>query len=135
MEKLVEGVVIDTSGEIAKVRTSIHSDCESCGMCPGNNAMILDVIDEIGAEKGQRVLIKNKETNMLLAAFTVYILPLLAVGLGILLGYYLASRLNISSVVLMTLMGVIFCLLAIFIVKRLDRSLQSEKPIIIRTIK
>lgn len=97
--------------------------------------MVLDVINEVGAETGQRVLIESKESNMLLAAFSVYILPLLAVGCGILLGYYLSPRLMISSTMLMTLGGIVFGLLAIYFVKRLDRSLQSEKPIIIRTIK
>jgi sigma-E factor negative regulatory protein RseC len=135
MEKLIEGVVIENSGGAAKVRISVHSDCENCGACPGSDAMILDAVDEIGTETGQRVLMKSKENNMLLAAFLVYIFPLLAVGCGIFLGYYLSSRLMMSSALLMTLGGLIFALAAIFIVKRLDRSLESEKPVIVRAIK
>lgn len=135
MEKLLEGVVIDTSGETAKVRISVHSDCENCGVCPGTNAMILDVVDEIGAETGQRVLVENKETNMLRAAFTVYMLPLLAIGLGVGLGYYLSAWLKVSANLGMILGGIVFAVPALYIVKRLDRSMQSEKPIIVRTIK
>jgi len=135
MEKLTEGVVIETSGETAKVRTSIHSDCENCGICPGSNALIIDAINDQGVETGERVLIESKESNMLLAAFTVFILPLLAVGLGVGLGYYLSHRFMMSSALLMTSGGLIFGLSAIYVVKRLDRLMQSEKPIIVKTIK
>jgi len=135
MEKLIEGVVIETNGESAKVRCSVHSDCENCGVCPGSNAMIIDVTDELGAQVGQQVLIESKETNMLLAAFMIFVLPLLVIGLGIFLGYYLSYQLMISTTLLMILGGLIFGGLAIYFVKRLDRSLQSEKPTIIRTIK
>ncbi|HWP97131.1 MAG TPA: SoxR reducing system RseC family protein [Syntrophomonadaceae bacterium] len=135
MEKLIEGVVIESTGETAKVRCSIHSDCESCGVCPGNNAIIIDVTDQVGAQIGQQVLIESKETNMLLAAFMIFVLPFLAVGLGIFLGYYLSLRLMISAKLLMILGGLIFGFLAIFVIRRLDKSLQSEKPTIVKTIK
>lgn len=134
MEKLIEGVVIESTGKTAKVRCSVHSDCENCGICPGNNAVIINVSDEVGARIGQQVLIKGRESNMLLAAFMMFILPLLAVGLGIFLGYYLSFRLMISAKLAMILGGLIFGLLAFFIIRRLDRSLQSEQPTIVRTI-
>lgn len=135
MEKLIEGVVIESNGETAKVRCSIHSDCENCGMCQGSNAMIIEVIDEVGAGVGEQVLIDNRENNMLLAAFMMFVLPLLAVGSGIYLGYYLSFRLMISAKLLMILGGLLFGFLAVFIIRRLDKSMQSEKPTIVRTIK
>jgi sigma-E factor negative regulatory protein RseC len=135
MEKLIEGVVIESNGETAKVRCSIHSDCENCGVCPGSNAMIIDVTDGVGAQVGEQVLIESRETNMLLAAFMMFVLPLLAVGLGIYLGYYLSFRLMISATLLMILGGLLFGLLAVFIIRRLDKSLQSEKPTIVGTKK
>ncbi|RNC29603.1 MAG: hypothetical protein AWM53_00218 [Candidatus Dichloromethanomonas elyunquensis] len=131
MKKLFEGVVIESNGETAKVRCSIHGDCENCGMCPGSNAMILDVTDKVGASIGEQVFIETKETNMLLAAFTIFLLPMLAIGLGIFLGYYLSSRLMISVKILMISGGLIFGLPAIDTVRRQDKSLQSEKPIIV----
>ncbi|MEN6349937.1 MAG: SoxR reducing system RseC family protein [Syntrophomonas sp.] len=135
MEKLIEGVVIESNGQTAKVRCSIHSDCENCGVCPGNNAMIIDVTDEVGTTVGQQVLIDNKQTNVLMAAFMIFVLPLLSVGLGIYAGYYLSSRLMISATLLMVIGGLIFGLLAIYVIRRFDKTLQSEKPNIIRTIK
>lgn len=134
MEKIIEGVVIETAGEAAKVRCSIHSDCENCGLCQGANAMIIDVNDPVGVQVGQQVLVERKGANMLLVAFTMFVLPLLAVGSGVFLGYYLSFRLMISAKILMILGGLIFGLLAAFIIRRLDKSMQAEKPTIIRKI-
>jgi sigma-E factor negative regulatory protein RseC len=134
MEKLIEGVVIETSGETAKVRCSVHSDCENCGVCPGSNAVVIDVLNDAGLQAGQQVLIESKETNMVLAAFMIYILPLLAIGFGIFAGYYLSARLMISATLMMILGGLIFALPTLYIIKRFDKSLQSEKPVV-KTIK
>lgn len=130
MPDQVEGVVIETNGETAKVRCSVHSDCENCGVCPGANAMIIEVVSLEGAKPGDSVMVENKEANMVLVAFMVYIFPLLMVGCGIILGYYLSHRFLMSSSLLMTLVGLVFGVAAIFIIKRFDRSLQSAKPTI-----
>lgn len=92
MERFIEGVVMETSGKMAKVRASKHSECEHCGICAGTNAVILEVINETDVKRGQRVLIENKQTNKILVAFIIYIVPILAVGCGIFLGYYLSLR-------------------------------------------
>jgi len=134
MPDLVEGVIIETNGETAKVRCSVHSDCENCGVCPGSDAMIIDVVDTIGAKPGDSVIVESRKSNMVLAAFMVFIFPLLAVGGGIYLGYYLAPRLMISPKLAMTLGGIIFGVMAIYVIKYLDRSLKSENTIV-RTIK
>lgn len=135
MTDLIEGVVIEKDGETAKVRTSVHSDCENCGVCPGSNAMIIDALDRAGAKLGDNVLIENQKSHMLLAAFMIYIFPLLAVGGGIILGNYLAFQFNIASSLMMTLGGVVFGVAALFIIKLMDKKLQAEIPIIVKTVK
>lgn len=135
MSDLVEGVVIETDGETAKVRTSVHSDCENCGVCPGSNAMIIDVVDKVGAKLGDSVLIESKKSHMLLAAFMIYIFPLLAVGGGILIGNYLAIRWAFSPALLMTAGGLIFGVMAILLIKYMDKTLGAEIPNIVKTIK
>lgn len=83
-----EGVVIAVNGRQAQVRASRHSDCENCGACPGNMAMVLDVDNTLGAQTGQRVLVRLQEVHMLRAAFVVYVWPLLAAAGGAALGWY-----------------------------------------------
>ena len=134
MPNQVEGVIIETNGGTAKVRTSVHSDCENCGVCPGSNAMIIEAINLEGVKPGDSVVVESKQSHMVLTAFLIFIFPLIAVGGGILLGNYLSRRLMMSSVLLMTLGGLLFGVAAIYIIKYLDKKLESEKPII-RSIK
>ncbi|MGE5390751.1 MAG: SoxR reducing system RseC family protein [Deltaproteobacteria bacterium] len=130
MPDQVEGVVIETNGETAKVRCSVHSDCENCGVCPGADAMIIEVDSVEGLKPGDSVLVDNRESNMARVAFMVYIFPLLVVGCGIILGYYLSLRFMFSQALSMTIGGLVFGVAAIIIIKHVDKSLQSAKPII-----
>ncbi len=136
MKDSIEGVVIGVIAEIAKVKINRHSDCSNCGLCPGEDAMVLDALNTLDTKPGQRVILEIKEKNILKAAFAVYILPLVAVAGGIYLGYFLASIFKIADILPMTIGGVVFGLLAILAIKRLDISLQSatEMPEIVKII-
>ena len=94
-----EGVVIAVSGKMAKVKVARHSSCESCGSCPGNAATVVDAVNEIGAEPGQRVVLEVKQANMLKAAFVVYMLPLIGIFGGAVIGSYLADRFLLDALI------------------------------------
>ena len=119
------------------MKISRHSDCSNCGLCPGEDALVLDAPNTLDTKPGQRVILEIKEGNMLKAAFSVYILPLVAVAGGIFLGYFFSSFFKTSEVLPMTIGGVVFGLVAVLAIKRLDRSLQSatDMPKIIKVIK
>lgn len=87
-----EGIVISVEGDLARVRTSRHNDCENCGACPGNSAMVLDARNPLGAKPGQRVMIEVQAVGMLKSAFVVYILPLLAIVAGAVAGSWVAEK-------------------------------------------
>lgn len=89
MAKQEEGIVVAVEGNIAKVVIKRHSHCESCGNCPGNNALVLDTINKVGAKVNQRVICSVQEKNVLIAAFMVFLLPLITTTLG----YWAATKL------------------------------------------
>ena len=91
-----EGIVIAIENGMAKVKTSRHSDCENCGSCPGNTAMVLDALNPVGAKPGQRVLVVVEEVSMLKSAFVVYMLPLIAIFGGAIVGGILAEFLAVG---------------------------------------
>lgn len=93
MNKQQEGIVISAAGDMARVKTSRHNDCENCGACPGNAAIVLDARNPLGARPGQQVMIEVQEIGMLKSAFIVYMLPLIALFLGAMAGGYAAERL------------------------------------------
>lgn len=137
MKEMIEGIVIDVNSGLAKVKISRHSDCSNCGLCPGEDALVLDTPATPDTKPGQKVLLEVKERNMLMAAFFVYILPLIAVTGGISLGYFFSTFFNTARVLPMTLGGLIFAVLAVLAIKRFDISLQSatDMPKIIKIIK
>ena len=94
VNKQQEGIVLSVTGNLAKVKTSRHSDCENCGACPGSSAIVLDARNPLAAKPGQRVLIEVQEVGLVKSAFVVYFLPLLALFAGAMAGDYAAVRMG-----------------------------------------
>ena len=133
-----EGIVIAVTDNIARVKASRHSDCENCGACPGDNALVMDASNPLGAAVGQKVLVKIAETNMLKAAFIVYIMPLIAVAVGAVAGGKVVGYFNAGFVLEGQIAGGIIAFLAsIYLVLRYDRhakSSSSMQPVVIRIL-
>lgn len=137
MDKQQEGIVLEVVGDMAKVKTSRHNDCENCGACPGNSAMVLDALNQVGAKPGQRVAIEVQEINMLKAAFIVYILPLIAVFIGALLGGVLAQKFGSESLWFQVIGGVVAFVLSVVYIKYFDSAARLDvkmQPIIVRIL-
>jgi sigma-E factor negative regulatory protein RseC len=133
------GVVVEVKEKAAKVKVSRHSDCENCGSCPGDSAMVVEVQNPVGAQPGQRVVFQIMEGNMLKAAFVVYILPMIFVSAGIYGGYLISQRtgMSASSALLSAAGGVIAFILSVIIIKNYDKaSRQNTKtqPVITRIL-
>lgn len=136
MRDIIEGIVIEVNAEIAKVKLSRHNSCSSCGLCPGADAVVLHATNILNTKPGQRVMLELKEANMLKAAFTIFILPLIAVVAGLYLGYYISTVFEILDILPITIGVVVFGLLAVLAIKQLDKSLgaSAHMPKIIRVI-
>lgn len=122
--KTEEGVVIEVTGDIAKIKAGKHTECKDCGACPGNNAAIVTAKNQIGAKPGERVNFEVKEANALKAAFVVFVLPLLAVFIGAIIGG--------------TIGGVIALIIGLIFIKKFDKRVGEDDkslPVIIRIIK
>lgn len=136
MAKEEDGIIIETLKEnMAKVKMGRHNECKNCGACPGDNSLIIEAQNLVGARAGQKVILEVKETNMLLAAFVVYILPLLAILAGIMIGYAIASKLEYSVQDFEIGGGIVAFILSAFNIKVFDKlAHKSEKmqPIITR---
>lgn len=127
MKQEETGVVIGIDGEMAKVRAARHGDCENCGSCPGDNAMTLDVRNPLSAKVGQKVAFEIPQTNMLQAAFVVYILPLVAAAVGVIVGGYIASKLGQPLIPFQIGGGIAAFILSLIFVKLYDRSVRNNK--------
>lgn len=63
-----------------------------------------------------------KPTNMLLAAFMLFILPIILIVIGVFLGAYAGKHIGISIQTSQIVGGIIGFILAIIIIKLFDRS-------------
>lgn len=138
MEKQQEGIVLEVIGShLAKVKTSRHNDCENCGACPGNSALVLEARNDIGAKPGQRVAIEIREINMLKAAFVVYILPLFMIFFGVIAGGFVAEGFGYQLLGFQVAGGIIAFILSVVYIKFFDSAARSDvkmQPVIIRVL-
>lgn len=137
MDKQQEGIVLSVAGDMARVKTSRHSDCENCGSCPGMSAIVLDVRNPLAAKPGQRVMIEVREVGLVKSAFVVYMLPLLAVAAGAAAGYWAAGRLGQDPLWLQVAGAALAFLLSAAYIRFVDRSAGRDagsQPVIIRIL-
>jgi len=138
MNETIEGIIIEAVNTIAKIKISRHGDCCNCGACPGENAMIIQARNKIGARSGQHVLVEMKFDNRILlyGAFIIFCLPLLAILIGVTGGLLIAFLLKVSVTVPALACGMSIFLISIWIIKRFDAELRLKKdlPVIVKTI-
>ncbi|MBV4419423.1 SoxR reducing system RseC family protein [Clostridium tyrobutyricum] len=133
MKNESSGIVIEAKDGMAKVRTSNHGDCANCGACPGAAASVVNARNPIGAKPGQHVTFEIEGTNMLKAAFVVYILPLVGIFLGALIGTLIFNKIGGNLKAFQIGGAVILFILSLLCVKVFDKSAgkkESIKPVI-----
>lgn len=137
MNSQQQGIVISVAGEMARVKTSRHNDCENCGACPGNAAIVLDARNPLGAKPGQAVMLEVQEVGMLKSAFIVYMMPLIAMFLGALAGGWAAERLAHDALWFQIGGAVAAFAVAVLYIRYFDRSARDNKnlqPVITRIL-
>ncbi len=137
MNNQQEGIVISVQGPMARVKTSRHNDCENCGACPGNAAIVLDARNPVGAAPGQLVMVEVQEVGMLKSAFIVYMMPLIAMFLGAMTGGWAAGQLARDALWFQVAGAGLAFAAAILYIRYFDRSArenQKMQPVIIRIL-
>lgn len=91
-----EGLIIKTCGNTATVKIKRSSacghDCGECNLCK-NPDIEVEILNPIGAQKGDRVKIGTDTAKVLKSAFMLYMLPII----GALVLYMVLSSFNIAT--------------------------------------
>ena len=95
--KTEQGLVLEVIKDVAKIKVGRHNDCKNSGACPGEDSVIISANNKVGAKPGQRVVFEVKEENVLMGAFVVFVLPLIAVFVGALLGNFVGKNIPTSK--------------------------------------
>lgn len=135
------GLVTENKGETALINLQRHLVCEKCGRCgilSGSNKreIIIEALNPINAEKGQRVLLESDDSQIILLAFMLYLVPILALVAGIVIWLSLVSpyfglegRQELPAVSV----GFVLMALVYFFIRRWDKKVKDNpcfKPVI-----
>ena len=127
MKNRLEGIVIEVRDQIAKVKVKRHSDCSSCGSCPGEDAVELDAFNGIGALPGCRVVVEMESDAVVNSVFIVFILPLVFVALGVYGGVMAGGSWSNGQLLPGIVGGVIGLVLAVFCILHAEHSLKVKQ--------
>ena len=133
MKNLHEGIVIKTEPGRAKIKMNRHSHCESCGSCPGANAMIYDIQDNLGVRQGAKILLYIPEKNMLKAAFVMFVLPMLITFFFVFMGILIAPVVGIAPYYAGLFLGAIGIVLGFVNVYRFEKKQAKRNTIFIHS--
>ena len=119
---------------VVKVRPNLS--CENCGRCGGffgdpekNQDQLVEVFNPIGAGKGQLVRLEAKATEVLLAAFMLYLLPLFALVVGLFAGrsFVLSQGLAVNADMWGMLTGLVLMIIVFIVLRLNERRLAKGK--------
>lgn len=120
------GYVSRADEKLAKIIIQRESACgHSCSSCGGgcndNNSIILELENTLGAKKGEYVIVESKSSTILKTAFVAYVIPLMLMIAGVLLGMKVFERMGYQNYeTLGFLVGMVFLGLSYFLLRFVD---------------
>jgi sigma-E factor negative regulatory protein RseC len=141
-----EGVVTKVDSSTAWVKCTKSAACESCkakGFCDtmgggSDDDVEVEAINVVGAKVDDRVTISFETSSLLKVSFLVYMVPVLFLILGVVIGDKIAPIFNYDRSIFSMLVGFLFLFAAFVFVKAKGKELSKKdayKPKIIRILK
>jgi sigma-E factor negative regulatory protein RseC len=138
------GIVTQATPDVALVKTNRAAACEactakgSCGTIHQGKEMTVEVPNTLGVEPGDSVLIGMQTKSALLLTFLIYIVPILCLVAGALIGDTLGPLLRINASFAAMVLGFSFFGIAFFILHKKSSAMNQKnqfKPVLIRRTK
>jgi len=136
-----KGIVIKIESGTAWVRTLPSEACSGCSSCGTCNAQREDaeveVINEVGAQIGDRILIDIKTSAYLKATFLLYVFPIIGLTAGAMLGVQFAAHYAYDASACSAAFGFGAFFMTVFVVRivgnRMGRE-QAYRPKIVKIL-
>jgi sigma-E factor negative regulatory protein RseC len=128
-----QGVVIKTDAGATWVKTTKTGACEGCsarGSCHssgGSEEAEVEVINEVGAKVGDRIVLSFETGSLLKATFLLYMFPILLLIFGAVIGQETASYFDFNPSGFAAVTGFSFFGAALLIVKLKANQLAQKK--------
>lgn len=117
------GKITDIKDKVATVmiqRSSSCGSCNACGMGKNQDEMLLTVSNDLGANPGDWVELDLQSVSVLKASAIVYLIPLLALILGVAGGYALSKQFAGDSELYGALGGILLTILSFIGIRAMD---------------
>ena len=127
------GIVKEILGVSAKVliaRSSACEGCESQGVCKalgGKTEIIIEALNEINAKKDDHVTIEMPESSIIKIAFLVYIVQILALIIGLIVGIKYIRDFSISPEIMGIICGSILFIVSFLVIKIVGKIITKKK--------
>jgi sigma-E factor negative regulatory protein RseC len=127
------GQVVGIDGDTAMVVVRRHDVCGKCGGCgaviSGGGENYIQAQNIVNARVGQTVKVTSDTGQVLKASFVVYMVPVISLLVGILLGQQVGAALGLLAreELVGLFFGVVFLLASYFLVKGYDRKMNAER--------
>lgn len=118
-----KGVVTEIKGGTAVVSVDKKDECASCGLClfkDGTGKAEFYAKNDLGAKKGDAVIVERLENGRFLGVILAFFIPLLLIGLAVLIDY-----LFIKNEIWILVLSVIFIAVWYAILALLDKKLKT----------
>lgn len=116
--------IVKVDGDMADVEIQRHSACKKCKGCNlgTDKTSIVKARNLINAQEGQRVYLSMENMSVLKAAGIMYMIPLFAMVLGVILAYLGAEQFGYGDTKELgsLFMGLAFLVGAFLIIKKLE---------------
>ena len=125
------GIVIKESGNYVTVKLERTEACAKCRACTAGfetKDMIIEAENICQARKGDQVEIFLDQTNFLKAVVIMYVIPLIFLFAGLLIGYLISSLLRLENVELIAVVcGFILLAVSYLLIKSKEDRWRDKK--------
>lgn len=125
------GLVVEVKDDKAIVAIRRHEVCAKCGGCgvavSGKGEIHLEALNQANAAVGQTVRVVSDTAHVLKASFMVYMVPLLALLIGLYAGQQLGPAAGFPR--LDIILGAVFLLASYLLIRKYDRKVASRQAI------
>ncbi len=134
------GEVIKKENNKVRLKLRRNEACGSCHACDlgsGGKMVEITAINKCGAEIGDTVELFIKKEKFLNAVLIMYVVPLIALLVGVGLGYLINHLTALNSELIPVVSGFLLTFIAFLSIKKLDKKKLEHKytPMAIRVIK
>lgn len=90
---------------------------------------MINIKEEQEKEINNELICKKKNDNMLMAAFMMFIFPIITIFLGVFIGGYIGKVIETSIIIFQVIGGIVGFLVAMVIIKLFDKSVKTNENV------